>query len=299
MNASLRKTSRVPHDRASGFTIIELLISLALMILLMAGLYSAMSIYTTLQLDSHEEITRAQVARALLRQISRDVQSVVFAPQQTSDDDSSESEDDEDTTETPDIVADPSMSLGIYTNGIVGTATDLLLFVSRPDRTLTYVSAQEITSTADRSSDTMIVRYLVADTSMGGISSEIAERNASGDFSGAYGLVRMSGDVYGLSTAVQEGDETSQLTAAKVTAREVSSITFQYYDGIVWQAEWDSTQLNSLPVAIEVILTLRTPEPDDPTLPSPSEDRFALGETTHRMIIALPTAEPYASETAL
>ena len=47
-------------------------------------------------------------------------------------------------------------------------------------------------------------------------------------------LVRMSGDVYGLSTAVQEGDEMSQLTAAEVIAQEVSRIQFQYFDGTVW-----------------------------------------------------------------
>jgi type II secretory pathway pseudopilin PulG len=285
------------RELSAGFTIIELLVSLGLMVLLMAGLYSVMSIYTDLQLDSHEELTRAQVSRALLRQVTRDVQSVVFTEQDTSDDEMTDDEDD--TTDATEIVADPSSSLGIYTSGIVGTATDLLLFVSRPDRNLDYVSAQEIVSTSDRSSDTMIVRYFVADTGMGGISADIAERNGGGAFSGAYGLVRMSGDMYGLSTAFQEGDEMSQMSAAEITAREVSSIAFQYFDGTVWQAEWDSTQLNMLPVAIEVVLTLRTPEPDDPTLPSPSDDRFALGETTHRMVIAMPTAEHFISDTAL
>jgi prepilin-type N-terminal cleavage/methylation domain-containing protein len=283
----------------AGFTIIELLISLGLMVLLMAGLYAAMSIYTDLQLDSHEEVTRGQVSRALLRQIGRDVQSVVFSPQDASDDSSADEDDEDSDADTSEVVADPSTSLGIYTNGIVGTATDLLLFVSRPDRNLNYVSAQEIAATSDRSSDTMIVRYLVADTMAGGLAAEIAERNAGGAFSGAYGLVRMSGDVYGLSTAVQEGDEMSQMSAAEVTAREVSAIAFQYFDGTAWQQEWDSTQLNMLPVAIEVVLTLRTPEPDDPTLPSPADDRYGLGETTHRMVFALPTAEPYVSESAL
>ena len=288
---------RVASSSRDGFTIVELMIAIGLMVLLMAGLYSAMAIYTDLQLDSHEEVTRGQVARALLRQISRDVQSVVFAPQDTTED--SDDEEDDSAADEMEVVADPSSSLGIYTNGIVGTTTDLMLFVSRPDRSLAYVSAQEIVSTADRSSDTMIVRYFVADTTMGGISAEVAERTGGGSFSGAYGLVRMSGDVYGLSSAVQEGDDMSQLSAAKVTAKEVSRIEFQYFDGTAWQAEWDSTQLNALPTAIEVILTLRTPEPDDPTLPSPADDRFGLGESTHRMVVAIPIAEPFAAESAL
>lgn len=281
-----------------GFTIVELLVSLGLMVLLMAGLYSAMSIYTDLQMDSHEDITRAQVSRTLLRQISRDVQSVLFIPQDTTEDED-DSEDDEDTADAADVAADPSTSMGIYTNGLVGTATELMLFISRPDREMNYVSAQEITTISDRSSDTMIVRYMMADTSLGGLAAEIAERNAGGSFSGAWGLVRMTGDVYGLSTAVQEDDEFAQMAAAKVTAREVSGLEFRYYDGLVWQSEWDSTLLNLLPVAIEVTLTLRTPESTDPADPAPADNRFALGETTHRMIIPLPVADPWVEESAL
>lgn len=302
--ASAEKQRRANGSCAPGarraFTIIELLIAMGLMVLLMAGLYSAVSIYTDLQLDSHEELTRSQVARTLLRQITRDVQSVVFAAAETSSDEESSTEDDTGSTSDSEILpADPSASLGLYRNGIVGTATDLMLFVSRPDRNMNYLSAQELVDSSDRSSDIMIVRYFVADTMMGGVAAEIAERNGGGSFSGAWGLVRMSGDVNGLNTAVQEDDEFAQINAAEVTAREVSAISFQYFDGAVWQAEWDSTQLNMLPQAIEVVITLQTPESDDPSLPSTSNDRFATPATTHRMVIPLLIAEPYVSETAL
>ena len=109
----------------SGFTIIEVLVAVALTSLLMAAMYSAMNIYWTAATDSYEEIQRSQIARAVLREMARNIQSATFVEQDTS-----ESEEDAESDETVD--ADTAMSS--YTNGLFGTATDLVLYISRPDR---------------------------------------------------------------------------------------------------------------------------------------------------------------------
>ena len=307
----------------AGFTLLELLIAIGLTSILMVALFSAMDIYFKLQLDSQEEITRQQISRALLRQMTRDIQSVVFVKKQAVDDEetaptspgtgsaasggstqadgstqaggSNSLSSTGSTVETTD--GDTTAAMLKYTSGLVGSATDLLLYVSRPDRTLSYVDAQSLTSTSERTGDLMMIRYLVADTSAGGLSSTIAKRFA-GNKNGPIGLVRITGDLYGMSTAVQAGEERDFTCVDQIDAEEVSQVAFSYFDGLNWQETWDSTTLNSLPVAIEIILTLRNAESGD-VFSSNKPDPYALGETKHRMIIALPLAEPFIGETVL
>ena len=319
----------------AGFTLLELLIAIGLTSILMVALFSAMDIYFKLQLDSQEEITRQQISRALLRQMTRDIQSVVFVKKQAVDDEetaptspgtgsaasggstqadgstpaggstqadgstqaggSNSLSSTGSTVETTD--GDTTAAMLKYTSGLVGSATDLLLYVSRPDRTLSYVDAQSLTSTSERTGDLMMIRYLVADTSAGGLSSTIAKRFA-GNKNGPIGLIRITGDLYGMSTAVQAGEEQDFTCVDQIDAEEVSQVAFSYFDGLNWQETWDSTTLNSLPVAIEIILTLRNAESGD-VFSSNKPDPYALGETKHRMIIALPLAEPFIGETVL
>lgn len=190
--------------------------------------------------------------------------------------------------------------LTTYTNGLVGSASDLQLFVSRPDRTLSYVAAQDLTSTSERTSDLMIIRYLMADSGAGGLSAKIADRESFGNDHGPIGLARMQGDLYGLSTAMETSEESPQLTASTLLAKEVSGLTFRYFDGINWQESWDSNAMNEMPKAIEITLTLRNPDEEDGQSSSGEEtDIYALPETTHRMVVPIPVAEPFVTESAL
>ena len=287
-----------------AFTLLELLLAVGLTSILMVALFSALNISFNLQLDSHEEITRQQIARALLRQMTRDIQSVVFVKKTVTDD---EDEDESSTSTTSELdgnsygesAIDPETVMTAYTNGLVGTTSDLQLFVSHPDRNLAYVAAQELTSGAERTSDLLIVRYLMADKGAGGLGSAIADRDAPGTDSGPVGLVRMSGDLFGLSAAVETDEEYPQLTAAKLQAREVSKIQFRYFDGITWQEEWDSTSLNEMPKAVEIVLTLRDEQTSGAAFEDEEVDPWALPETTHRMVVPIPVAEPFVTETAL
>ncbi len=317
----------------SAYTLLELMIAVGLSAILMAALYKAMDIYLALQLDSHEEISRQQVARAVLRQMTRDIQSVVFTKQEvlpeeeevtdilgigitrsgtsglsgdgtsglggggTADSGSDMSELDGNSYGTSTI--DPETVSTTYTSGLVGTSTDLQLFISRPDRNLAYVSSQELTSPDQRTGDLLLVRYLLASKLGSGLGSMIADREAAGNTDGPLGLARVEGDLYGLSTAVQSSEDTPQLSAARLVAREVSSLTFRYYDGGQWLEEWDSTARNELPKAIEIVITLRDEQPTESLLSDDEQTPYAFPETTHRMVVPLPTAEPFVMEAVL
>jgi type II secretory pathway pseudopilin PulG len=357
-----RENMRHKLPARSGFTILELLIAVGLTSILMMALFSAMSIYFDLQLDSHEEITREQIARTLFRQMSRDIQSVVFVKKKLVDDGTSGTSTSQSGSESSSSTGssssgsdsssgtsgsgsgssstggtgsttggtsggsstsstgsasssssssldgnlygessiDPETALMTYTNGLVGTANDLQLFISRPDRNLSYVSSQELTSTTQRTSDLFIVRYLMAQKGGGGLASAIAEREDQSGETGAIGLAKMQGDLFGLSTAVATDEDVPQVGASSLLAREVSSLQFRYFDGLSWQEQWDSTALNELPKAIEIVLTLRNQQSSGTAFSEDSADAFAYPDSKHRMVVQIPVAEPFSmSETAL
>ena len=341
MKSSSRRSGRLIADaRRAAYTMLELMIAVGLTSLLMIALFAALQQYFSLQLDSNEEITRQQIARSLLRQMTRDIQSVVFvkklANDETSGTSTSVSEGSGSTSSssggsgsagsgTSGGTGSSSMSTGsassgsgsldgnsygqssidpetvmtTYTNGLMGTATDLQLFVSRPEKSLAYVASQDLTSTSQRTSDLMIIRYLMAQSGGGGVASAIADKESIGTNSGPVGIAKLEGDLYGLSTAVETSEESPQLAASKLLAKEVSGLQFRYYDGLGWQESWDSNALNEMPKAIEITLTLRNQEDAGEAFSDNVIDPYALPETTHRMVVPIPVAEPFVTESAL
>ncbi len=282
-----------------GFTLFEVLIAVGLTSILMAALYSAMDIYFGLQLDSHEEIERHQIARAVLRQMTRDIQSVSFTEQELLEEEETEETDELDGNAYGESQIDPETVSMTYTSGLVGTLTDLQLFISRPDPTLSYVSAQELDTLDQRTGELMLVRYLLADTSSAGLAGKVADREVLGSSDGPVGLVRMSGDLYGLSSSFDLAEEEPQLAASKLLAPEVTSVQFRYFDGIAWLEEWDSTELNALPRAIEIVVTLRSSDPDGQDSGEDDQDEYFLPESTHRTVVPLPLAIPVPPEEVL
>lgn len=300
MNARIHSVSVLPDQCAlrkrSAFTIIEVLVALALSSLLMAALYTSMSVYWSASMESYDEIERSQLARALFRQMARDIQSCTFSEQELTEDEESESQ-----STTADTAAlDPETAMASYTSGLFGTDRDLVLYVSRPDRNVTYVSAQELLAPSDRSSDAMIIRYFLAESGSGGVSGMMAEQAQAGSRSSepVAGLAVMQGDLIGLSTAISQGDTDLQLQASKILAPEVSLLTFSYFDGVNEVPEWDSTVQNAMPQAVIIELTLKTRLPDSETR-DPSDIPGHLPETVHRLVVPVPVTPPYVGEDAL
>lgn len=272
---------------ASGFTLIEVLLAVGLTSLLMAAMYSAMNIYWTTAADSYDEIQRVQIARALLRDIARDIKSVTFTEQETMDSEEEESEDE---------LVDADTAMSSYDNGLFGTEKDLVLYISRPARGSDYIDRQEVIDPRDRSSDALIVRYFQAESGAGGLAGAMADDD-QGSFSAddVIGLARMTGDLAGLSLAISMDDIEQQKQASQVIAREVSDLNLRYWDGLEWAVEWDSNVSNTMPQAIEIVLKLRTlVDPNDDR--SPEEIPGWLPETEHRLVVPVPVARPYVGE---
>ena len=280
-------------SRCNAFTLLEMLIAVGLTTLLLAAIYTSMSVYWETAAESYDEIERGQIARALLREIARDIQSCTFVTQDLSDSDDTDADD---TEEDSGAVVDPDSVIADYTSGLVGTDRDLTLYISRPDPEQNYFSAAELMSAEDRSSDAMIVRYLLIEDGGSGLAGLFATENDKLIDAPVKGLARMQGDLAGLSNAVRLGDLEMQVAATDMLAAEVALVRFRYYDGVDELEEWDSTVQNAMPLAVIVELVLRT-------LPTSNVDRASedvagfLKETVHRLVIPLPVAEPFVEAT--
>ena len=277
----------------AGFTLIEMMVSVIIISMLMVAISSATDVYMQTATDSFEEIERSQIARVLFRNMSRDIRSATFVLKEISDD-----EDEEDSLDTEEV--DPDTAMGSYTDGLFGTERDLVLYVSRPDPDATYVDAQLLQGGTDRSSDAMIIRYLLAESGGAGLAGMLADEvtlnsNVTGN---ATGLGIMTGDLVGLSNAISVGDLETQMEASQLLAPEVADIRFSYFNGIEELPTWDSNVENSMPTAVIIEMTLRTirPEWDDR---NPENTPGMLGPTVHRIVVPIPVSEPFVQETAI
>ena len=98
-----------------------------------------------------------------------------------------------------------------------------------------------------------------------------------------------------MRTAIESEKEMPQVDAAELKAKEVGKIEFRYFDGIDWQETWDSTALNQLPKAIEIVLTLRRVPSDSASEDDDQVDPYAAPDSTHRMVVPIPVCEPFVT----
>jgi hypothetical protein len=85
------------------------------------------------------------------------------------------------------------------------------------------------------------------------------------------------------------GSTESIYGSAKLLAAEVTSLQFQYYDGVEWLPEWNSDELGGLPLAIEVLFTLDSGASGGAAAAMPI-DPLALpaDQKVYRMVVQLP-----------
>jgi hypothetical protein len=70
----------------------------------------------------------------------------------------------------------------------------------------------------------------------------------------------------------------------------VTGLAFSYFDGYQWRADWDSTALGGLPVAVEITLDLQSNLPGTKRNATPDTERFHL-------TVGFPLAKPIDTST--
>lgn len=262
-----------------GISLLEVLLALALTALLLAGVYVALDLSWRYSVAGQDDVERAQVARAVLQEIQRNVRSLVYAfdPKQP-----------QDVTETSERLPKVAPALAVRAGGtsssdsdfrhspkkknkpslpplaLVGDAQGLLLHIHAvaapgpdepypadrdysPQRRVLFVAYGHVRSGQFTSS---VVQRL----SPGGALQEAARRSQDG-------LLRCEmaeGPVTTADWSVALRNA-SLLQGRDLQVSEIDLVRFRYFDGRAWLETWDNVAQTTLPQAIEISLHVRGP----------------------------------------
>ena len=287
---------RVAPAHRRGYTLLEILIATAIGVVLLGALYVALDVQLGLTRSGREAVNTSSVARGLLERISTDVSlSLGPIPVQTSSSNTSAggtqsgagaSGSTGATTSATNTTggasssgANPSASSSPATTsstppfnmGVQGDDTHLTLYLSRWPREVVLPPND--------------ANY---NNQNGNLPIESDLRRITWWFADGSGLARQEIRIATSDDALNSPAPDLNDGYSTLVAPEVTSITFQYFDGSQWQTSWDGTQAGpdgvtpiGPPIAISVDMTL--------VLPSSEPDGVKQTKTYHH-VIALDTA---------
>ncbi len=307
-NGARGPTANATRDRVA-FTLLEIILTLAMSVVLMLLIGGAMQFYGRTMNVRDMEIQQTQLASAVLQMIEDDLRATLYTrPIDTAgleallaasggqasqpDEDLSAAGIDSDLPEDSSTV--PSDTTILQSPGLIGSQYQIQVDLSRLPRLEEYVAmlGESASELVDVPSDIKTISYFVQDAGMlGGVRDSIESLDSSSGALATGGLIRRSLD----RAAFQEASSTGGLTrlnqSGELIAPEVVGIEFSYWDGVSWLPQWNSDQYEELPLAVEVQLIM-----DDPIAAAANA---SLGSSStvaptrvFKHIIRLPLARP-------
>jgi type II secretory pathway pseudopilin PulG len=302
--------------RRSAFTLLEVLLALALSVMVIGAIGYAIYFHLRVLEDQRNRVEQALVARGLMQLMANDIRAgVQYKPI-----DMSQLESLLASTDLTTLLMDPAMAglasgldTGALTDsgadagtdpaadegtdtaatdeeevsaprpGLFGTANELRIDISRMPRRDEYLAGVG-QSGMDFSSDLKAVIYRLAPTESLDPRQMIGLPPVSEE--GSMSLVRTSVSHAVARLADESGADAAAVGQSAVLANEVQTITFRYFDGTAgeWVDEWDSEAMESLPNAVEIVMSMRMAISQVNMQELPSE--------TYRLVVHLPMAEP-------
>ncbi|GAA5510787.1 prepilin-type N-terminal cleavage/methylation domain-containing protein [Novipirellula caenicola] len=312
----------------SGFTLLEVILTLALSVVLMMLIGGAIQFYADTMNTRDMDVRQVQLATAVLQMIEDDLRSAAHPiPIDTSPletllasaatqavggggggggeessgedlsaaglaDESDMAIDDMAMDTMTDATADLQTGTSVLqTPGLIGNQYQIQIDLSRLPRLEEYsVLMDASTATLDDiPSDLKTVTYFIQDAgAIGGVVDSLQDPN-SAVMDSPGGLVRRSLDRAATIYAMESGAITSLNQTGELLAPEIVGIEFSYWDGTIWQIEWSSDEMGELPAAVQVRLTM-----NDPTIVAANESGLSDESPTRTFthIVRLPLARP-------
>ena len=280
---------REKHTRnRSGFTLLELMLSLALTAVVTVLIGSLVQNYLINQAVGRERVRQAQLSRSILNMIAEDIRTTVrYQPF--------------DTKGLTELLsgggaaggagaggtqpggsgggaasaggAPPSGGAGDTTDmdtgvaalppGLYGTSTSIEIDISRlprPDEYYGQASDPVTGSLGDLATDIKTVGYYVQALRTDGIQDPLGSLKpidgTNSTSQGVGGLVRRSVDRAITQYAYQQSQSDALMRTGQLLAPEVIAIEFQYFDGAMWQTEWDSST-QGLPRVVKITIAVQ------------------------------------------
>jgi hypothetical protein len=265
-----------------AFTLLELILTLAMSVVLMSLIGGAIQFYGRDMTLRDMDVRQTQLAASLMQMIEDDLRSTVYGEpadmtpleellvastggQAESEVDLSAAGIDSGEEEVLPIEAttDLMTSVSVLTTpGLIGAETSIQVDLSRLPRLEEYQAMMDVTvgNLEDIPSDLKTVAYFVQDAdTIGGVQDQLesvgdSSPNSGGTVNG--GLIRRSLDRSATTYAASTSGLTTLGQSGDLLAPEVSSISFQYYDGTSWLTYWNSDDQGQLPYAVKVQLTM-------------------------------------------
>lgn len=305
--------------RPRGFTLLELLLALALTGLVLFVISMAVDLNMRAFHKRRSSIEQAQLARTLLRIIAEDIRGSVANYEQDlsgvekllADAAGSAASEALAGTEIPAEITDPLLEVEGSTNttdlaagetvparpGIYGNQYELQIDVSHLPRIEDYqqlLAVDPAIAMVDVPSDVKTVTYFVQSRGLTAAGEVEGPVPALGVSSEENGLVRRAMDRSVTQWALQNGNVVGMQQIGDVIAPEVVGLELSYFDGYQWRTEWDSEAEGTLPVAIQIVLVMKPPaDPDtsfDPTIVDPTTLKY------YRSVVRIPTGRPAEEE---
>jgi hypothetical protein len=110
------------------------------------------------------------------------------------------------------------------------------------------------------------------------------------------GLARVEGDHMAIGYAMLQSSA-SLASQARLIAPEVMSIGFRYFDGTQWLTTWDASFMQALPKAVEVTISVRVADPNNPNAATDPSASATLRQYRH--VVAVSTSAQPMSITEL
>ncbi|AMV30553.1 hypothetical protein VN12_00455 [Pirellula sp. SH-Sr6A] len=282
--------------RISGFTLLELILALMLTAVVAGLVGSLVQLYLINQSSGREQVKQAQLARAILNMIAEDIRATVryqpfdssglseilsggqaggasaggaastsagsgAAPSAFGADAMSGSASPSSGMASGDAGAAPVSALP---PGIYGSEASIEIDISKLPRPDEYYATEGDISTGtlgDMPSDIKTVSYYVQAPRPDGVKDPLGGLTILGagietTSAGPGGLVRRSLDRAITQYAYEQASTDSLLRTGELVATEVISIEFQYFDGTMWQLQWDSS-VQGLPKVIKITIALQ------------------------------------------
>ncbi|MDB4393777.1 GspJ family type II secretion system protein [Rhodopirellula sp.] len=309
-----------------AFTLLEVLLTLAMSVVLMGLIGTAFQFYAVDMNVRNMDIQQTQLAAAVMQMIEDDLRATLHAePADMSgleellsaslggeDEEAGQGGSEEDLsaagismeeepiesieTTTLDLTSGVAV---LQTPGLIGNQYQIQLDLSRLPRLEEYVAMLDETTAdlQDVPSDLKTVAYYVqSDDSTGGVIDSLAELDPDATDLMSGGLVRRSLDRAATVEAATMGNISTLNQTGDLLAPEIKSIEFSYWDGLTWQVEWSSDEFGELPLAVQVRIYMV-----DPALAATEDANTisSLGPDSMRAfshIVRLPMAVPIETE---
>jgi type II secretory pathway pseudopilin PulG len=265
-----------------AFTLLELVLTLAMSVVLMVLVGGAIQFYGRDMNIRDMDVRQTQLAGALLQMIEDDLRGTVFGEpadmspletllvestggqtENTADLSAAGIDSDDDVTATDSSVDLVASTLVLQSPGLIGGQTSIQFDLSRLPRLEEYQAMTDVTigNLEDVPSDLKTVAYFVQDAGtiagvrdqLEGVTNE-SQAGSGGVVSG--GLVRRSVDRKATVYAALNTGMTALGQSGDLLAPEVTSISFQYFDGVSWVTFWNSDDSSQLPYAVKIQLTM-------------------------------------------